>query len=337
MSDPDRSNSCHPLFPYVMQGSTAQACHPQSPSGWGGWGNFRPAGQVSPFMLDGWLLPDPQSPVARYLTPESILKCTAVATAAAKPFTIEDIPTVMRDKKSWPVAAALMARWFAGAEKKMTDKEKTGATPARDYPKEFVDTKTVTMEWIRTFARGDAGYKALKSKLSTPAAQAVLKTKAGAKSRVIKNAPDPVELHSDWQFQRLVVENPNTTSLDEMNGALANFGLYAAVLEGSVSEKPPQIKITKVGIYMRDTYDFNGAQYLGHWNSSGVGVDRGSLTAYFLFGKESHSSSDFADIGTAKPVNNSDYENWRTAHSKGGDLMIFSDVVTETVDITIAL
>ncbi len=41
-------------------------------------------------------------------------------------FRLDDIPGVMRSRLGWPVAAALMERWFRGAAFEMPDTIKSG-------------------------------------------------------------------------------------------------------------------------------------------------------------------------------------------------------------------
>jgi hypothetical protein len=36
--------------------------------------------------------------------------------------------------------------------------------------------------------------------------------------------------------------------------------------------RPKSATITQVFVYLADTYDFIGEQYLGHWNFDGMGI-----------------------------------------------------------------
>ncbi|MBP7394091.1 MAG: hypothetical protein KA945_09705 [Zoogloea sp.] len=42
-------------------------------------------------------------------------------------------------------------------------------------------------------------------------------------------------------------------------------------------------------------------------------------------------------LGTLAPINNSDFRAWRTRHGKGGDLLIFSDIVVESIQLSIPI
>jgi len=42
-------------------------------------------------------------------------------------------------------------------------------------------------------------------------------------------------------------------------------------------------------------------------------------------------------LGMMAPINNSDFRAWRTRHDKGGDLLIFSDIVVESIQLSIPI
>ena len=62
-----------------------------------------------------------------------------------------------------------------------------------------------------------------------------------------------------------------------------------------------------MGIYLWDTYDFNGHQVLGYWSTSGA---------------RQHPFSG-GDL-----VTNGDFRDWRNRHGRGGDFFVYSDVRT---------
>lgn len=61
------------------------------------------------------------------------------------------------------------------------------------------------------------------------------------------------------------------------------------------------VRINAFGIYVRDSYDFNGFQVLGTWDVS-----------------------DWDPLGCV--IFNSNFREWRSANGKGGDFLVFSDV-----------
>lgn len=164
----------------------------------------------------------------------------------------------------------------------------------------------------------------------------------GAGSYPIVNLADPVQLHSEWQFQYEKVEYDYDAGLDDLYGSLGAFALYAALLEGTVTGKQDaasqaSLKVTRVGIYMRDTFEFIGAQYLGHWNDKGMAIVPAAAAAAKLSGTEWYLPAYSFDLGIVYPFNNSDFRAYRTKTKKGGDLMVFSDVLSIPVNFTVQL
>ena len=116
-----------------------------------------------------------------------------------------------------------------------------------------------------------------------------------------------------------------TDPLDDMYAALGRFNFRVAVSgsvvpAGTIPMPPgasmtsrsrpgslPQhsVQIEKVGIYIVDSFDFNGHQFLGFW--SPWDVSRAPITTY-------------------EAVWNSTYRDWRARNRKGGDFMVFSDI-----------
>lgn len=140
---------------------------------------------------------------------------------------------------------------------------------------------------------------------------------------------DPVELHSYWQFQYEKVENSMVNGiffgLDDLDAALHSFGLYAAVVEATITDngkdKPFSVVIAKVGLYMKDTYEFLDdkpakSQYLGHWSKNGVTYNPSLKGTWYM---------QWNGV-IAWPVHNSDFVNYQIKNGKGGDLLLFSDV-----------
>ena len=104
--------------------------------------------------------------------------------------------------------------------------------------------------------------------------------------------------------------------LDDMYCALGAFGIHV-VGAGIVTPLDPkaglgthQVKIDKLGFYIKDTYDFNEDQPLGYWADDGVtlSVGPGSVA-----------------------VENKSFRDWRARFNHGGDFMLFSNVRWEGI------
>ena len=68
-----------------------------------------------------------------------------------------------------------------------------------------------------------------------------------------------------------------------------------------------QVSITEVGVYVRDSFDFNGDQFLGYWD-------------------DSDNSVSILNPLSGERVSNESFRQWRTANNRGGDFLVFSDV-----------
>lgn len=188
------------------------------------------------------------------------------------------------------------------------------------------------MAWLLKYLRANAALDVLKQRLATPAALAQLKKLmasqplVGKASFLIENAADPVALHSRWQFQRSPLVESSVTAMDDLSGALGRFMFYAALLEGEVTGSPLLLRVRKVGLYMRDTYDFIGPQYLGHWNENGMGFPVAAALARAA-DFEWHLAAYSINHGWMTAINNSDFDNYRKKTGQGNDLLVFSDVL----------
>ncbi len=105
------------------------------------------------------------------------------------------------------------------------------------------------------------------------------------------------------------------SDLDDMSAALGNFA-FRVLIGGSVAPAPGgahfQVTITEVGIYIRDSYDFNGDQDLGYWD-------------------DTDNSVSMINPLSGTKVTNADFRAWRTRNGRGGDFLVFSDVKRTTL------
>tara|TARA_Y100000296_G_scaffold86647_2_gene127165 strand:- start:1713 stop:2726 length:1014 start_codon:yes stop_codon:yes gene_type:complete len=161
-------------------------------------------------------------------------------------------------------------------------------------------------------------------------------------------------LDEEWQFQRHSVDDnreylnawwkDSTTAdpdLDDMWGALARFTFKIAG-EGTVTPKKKVVKsggqssvlvehyeinVSRIGVYIRDTYDFNGNQYLGHWSKHSAPHVRVYPLSYFAGGRGEKGicPDDFVS------VTNERFNSHRKMTGFGGDLIVLSDVLATTL------
>lgn len=237
---------------------------------------------------------------------------------------ISRIPAVMRDRLNWQTAAALMERWFSSS--------------ANDRPETAEPERTIVrLEWALAFPRARQAYDTL---LTTRAwcdreSQRRISRWLWSQNRLAAQpmsfgardfqAARPETLTNDCICTRSV--GALFDRLDDLYGALGRFD-FRAVVRGTVRPVPTsrpaptmsrraagppstltsyEVSIEAVGIYIWDSYDFNGTQLLGYWSE--LGVSRSPLSGY-------------------DAVTNEDFRQWRQRHGRGGDFCIFSDVQT---------
>jgi len=217
-------------------------------------------------------------------------------------YDITKIPGIMTSKH-WDRGAALMSRWFAG--------------PANEHPDRGTpDTTIITMAWALRFDRAKRVYDEIVSERiwANPPAQRLLAAKLREQGKLIGQDAafggpwnDVIRLDRDHVQHRTVggVLDP----ADDMLAALGRFNFHVAVggrVEALARGQRHVVHVETVGIYIVDSYDFNGDQPLGYW-----------------------SDNDFA--GRINPfggsaVSNASFRAWRAMNHRGGDFMVYSDI-----------
>lgn len=229
------------------------------------------------------------------------------------------IPKIMR-RKGWLNGARLQEIWFSRGP---------NSEPAKGVP----DTTTIRMDaWALTFPRCATVYnnivqqkvwmsheskRWLCNRLMEKGLFQTQKTTFGNLGRTVP------EINADYIHQSGV--GSITDPLDDFYAALGRCNMRVAVAgsvipSGSIPMPPgasmtrrprpgslPQhtVQIEKVGIYIFDSFDFNGVQFLGFWCPDDV--SRVPMPGY-------------------EDIWNSSYSAWRRAHGKGGDFLVYSDI-----------
>jgi hypothetical protein len=98
--------------------------------------------------------------------------------------------------------------------------------------------------------------------------------------------------------------------LDDLTAALGRF-TFGVVVSGHVKPldaeaRRHEILLTRAGIYVHDSYDFEGWQPLGFWNVQAM-------------------DASILNVFAGEYVDNATFRQWRKQHAHGGDYLIFSD------------
>ena len=217
--------------------------------------------------------------------------------------TLTNIPAIMRSK-GWANGARLQDIWFS---------RPSAIAPAYGA----ADTATIKMDsWVLKFDRARIVYEKLIADRfwANPAAQEQLTLVLQRKSLLTRTAMTFGSLTDTADAQDADAINYRVVGfslgdLDDMSAALGNF-VFKVVAYGEVrpgSSGDYQVTISQVGVYVRDSFDFNGDQFLGFWDDSDNAVS--------MFNPLSGSS-----------VSNATYRDYRAGTGRGGDFLVFSDV-----------
>ncbi|EYF08686.1 DUF6402 family protein [Chondromyces apiculatus] len=215
---------------------------------------------------------------------------------------LTSIPKIMRHQ-GWHNGAQLLDKWFS---------RPSAIAPAYGTP----DTTTIKMDgFVLTYPRARAVYDALVRDCiwANPAAQAEVRRLLGRLGRL--GGPrawfgdinrSPMILDGEYINHRTV--GFGLSNLDDLSAALGNFAYRVAIAgeaEG-LSTGGTRVYVHQVGIYVRDSFDFNDSQFLGYWDDSDSSVS----TMNFLSGDR---------------VENASFQAYRRGTGMGGDFLVYSD------------
>lgn len=252
-------------------------------------------------------------------------------------FHIDQIPDAM-EKMGWKIAPQLMRHWFSlKPSYKFTEDTKRVLlrSDARTIPNDRFNDTIVKMEWARPFIK-DKLQERMKN-WDSPAGIAELSNRLKS-AGYSPNMCIPLGM-SDSARVLDATAQVNTISvgglldtIDDWYGAIGNANLkYAVSGYSGTHQKRPSFFVDRVGVYIKDTYDFvDGnrvtSETLGVWGKDRV-LTKAESSAYLssygagLFGILARKWSGFV------PVYNSDFREWQDKHNAGGDFIVFSDVL----------
>ncbi|WCM87209.1 DUF6402 family protein [Acidovorax sp. NCPPB 3576] len=256
-------------------------------------------------------------------------------------FQLRDIPSVMRSRLGWPVAANLMDRWFAGTAFAMPPemKESRGIYPLNKLSAAHLEESMVRMSWALGFNRVRTAMAQLQAKWASPAGIKQLKTRVerGSSRHVgqcwrFGNLGLPAKELDDTCQVNFLLFGKMGDPMDDFYGAMgeAQIKIAASGIVTPQENGKLSVDIDELGFYLRDSYDFQDgnnfiSQPLGCWGFNGVECNtsfRGSINIEDKVADINHASA----AGRKYLVQNSDFQKWRAKNQRGGDFMVLSDV-----------
>jgi Family of unknown function (DUF6402) len=205
---------------------------------------------------------------------------------------VDVLPWVVIDDmkyEGWTAAAEIFETWA-----------KRPSSPAPRYSAPV--THVIKMDWLLGFARAKLVYDQIHreriwtNEASRERISQILRKKPRRSGQTFGDLSQPVTVvDEEWINARPVLGG---AYWDALAGALGAFVLQIAIAGrvASASGAVGKVVIEEVGVYVKDSFDFEGSQFLGFWG------DRDD------------------------PVNNGDFREWRQKSGMGGDFWVFSDV-----------
>jgi hypothetical protein len=252
---------------------------------------------------------------------------------------LDDIPKAM-DKMGWKTSAALMRYWFSIKPAWAMRPEQRGdqaPDPATLLPSQIND-RIVKMEWLLGFERITDIFEDFCQNWNNPAGiQLLIKDRLRKLNWTEgKTAKLGYGLKHAKDLDRICHVNSRIfggygDTLDDLFGALFKATLKLAVVgktSRSLFSKKDIFEVERIGVYVRDTYDFNedwfndSAYGLGIW-----GRDRCLTKVEMAAYKVSPASLNAINFPGFVPVRNTDFRRWQSARNEGGDFYVFSDVM----------
>jgi len=216
--------------------------------------------------------------------------------------TLTNIPSIMR-YQGWKNGARLLDNWFSRS---------SAIAPAYGP----ADTTTIKMDgFVLTFTRARLVYEGLvKEKIwSNPKAKVEIRRLLNRLGRLGRprgwfgniNLAPPI-LESDYINFRTVTFG--IFDSDDLAASLGKFTFRVVVAGESEAVRGGKTKVYvhQVGIYVRDSFDFNGDQFLGFWD-------------------DSDNSVSMINPLSGDKVTNASFRDYRSKTGKGGDFLVYSD------------
>lgn len=253
---------------------------------------------------------------------------------------IKSIPMAMRNM-GWTVSAQLIERWLQAPAWVLPRSWKQYETSPREIPFTHIEKQLVRMSWAMSHQRVQEAKSALLAKMTNDPAQRNLGKKLSAanlergKWTAFGSKHYPV-----LDLERVHQSNFTTFGrlsdpMDDLYGSLGEATLKVALIGLVMRHEAAErftFKVTDAGFYIRDTYDFNGDQYLGAWAKDRV-LSLAQTALNFPRRDQAHRGSPVP----ITHVTNSHFDSYRRATGFGGDFVIYSNVIWEPTPMVLEI
>ena len=251
---------------------------------------------------------------------------------------LDDIPKAM-DNMGWTVSAQMMRRWFATKpawEMPTLWREGTNINYLA-LPASQVEDQIIKMKWVMGFDRLVPVFEDLCESWNNAKGLSVLTDRLAAigwKSGRTMTLGQGIKTAKELDLSCQVNRRPFGDYIDvfdDLYGAIFKAVLKIAVVgkaSRSLFSKRDLFEIEKIGIYVRDTYDFNAGWFedaafgLGIWSTKMM-LSKREMIAY--------RTAQLAVVGSLfpgfVPAQNNDFRRWQKQRNEGGDFFVFSDVM----------
>ena len=253
---------------------------------------------------------------------------------------ITQLPSAMRNM-GWSTAARLMERWFATPAFTMRAKGK-GYPNLVDLPWQQIDDSIVTMRWASQFERCRVAVDLARSRSFHSRNGLERLNKLLRSSGWNDKQPHQLgfygmsarRMHDVCQINTAPL-GERTDTLDDMYGALGIANLEVGIVGTAFNQNGHRLfKVDYLGFHVLDTYDFNGAQYLGTWTSKRVLTKTETVAAGTYAARRIYEARDDSPLSI---ITNGDFREYRDRTEKGGDFYVISDIQWERVGVIVDL
>jgi hypothetical protein len=253
---------------------------------------------------------------------------------------VPEIPKIMRNL-GWNVAASFQDFWITGPANQLVGEQKDGKGSDRD-----LEIAAIEMKWVLNFSRAYKHYQLMISEdvYASSAARALLRNRIVAqhqktgKSVIQFGDFATKELERETQYINYRALGSSTGgkgsyfsldafTVDELIGALGRFAMFV-IPKGVARIKPPnvEIEISEVGVYIRDSFDFNDDQPLGAWKKPNlIDIIPNPQATVPTCSDQWINMSNYA------------YRQYRKRTGKGRDFLVYSDIKTSPVTTSFAI